>query len=398
MDRSKSNESKAKQDQMKNVLFVATVESHLLNFHIPFMKLFQNKGYEVHVATKLANRQQEFDDIGVVKHNVDFTRSPYSPKVFASLFQMEKLLREVPFSLVHVHTPVAAFVTRLACQRTNTHPVLYTAHGFHFYKGAPLRNWLLYYNVEKIAAHWTDGLITINKEDYLAAKKFRLYNNGKVFYVPGVGVDVTSIQERTAVVDKLAIRKKLGIDDNAIVIITVGELNNNKNHIQILRALPKLRETNFNYLIVGTGEDEVKLKKAVKEMSLQNRVSFLGFCKDVPELLAASDIFILTSRREGLPKAILEAMAVGLPIISTNVRGNRDLVEHGENGLLIELDDIEDTTKALETLLRSPQLRKKMGSRSKELVQAYDLKNVLPTVEEIYDFYLSARKTNKAQV
>jgi len=167
----------------RKVLFVATVESHLLNFHIPFMKLLQEKGYEVHVATKLGNRQQEFDEIGVIKHNVDFSRSPYSPKVFKSLQQMEKLLKEIRFSLVHVHTPVAAFVTRLACQRTNTHPVLYTAHGFHFYKGAPLKNWLLYYNMEKLAAHWTDGLITINEEDYKAAQKFKLRKNGKVFFV-----------------------------------------------------------------------------------------------------------------------------------------------------------------------------------------------------------------------
>jgi len=113
--------------KFKKVLFVATVESHLLNFHIPFMKLLQEKGYEVHVATKLGNREHEFDDIGVIRHNIDFSRSPYSPKVLKSPQQMEKLLREIRFSLVHVHTPVAAFVPRLACQLTNTHPVLYTA-------------------------------------------------------------------------------------------------------------------------------------------------------------------------------------------------------------------------------------------------------------------------------
>lgn len=226
------------------------------------------------MATKLGNRQQEFDDIGVIKHNVDFSRSPYSPKVFKSLQQMEKLLKEIHFSLVHVHTPVAAFVTRLACQRTNTHPVLYTAHGFHFYKGAPLKNWLLYYNMEKLAARWTDGLITINEEDFEAAKKFRLRNNGQVFYVPGVGVDVEAIQQRAAAIDRSTKRRELGIDDKSTVIITVGELNTNKNHTQVLRALSELRKTNLHYLIVGTGENELKLKKMVKQLSLQNNVSF----------------------------------------------------------------------------------------------------------------------------
>ena len=374
----------------RKVLFVATVESHLLNFHIPFMKLLQEKGYEVHVATKLGNRRQEFDDISVIKHNVDFSRSPYSPKVLKSLQQMEKLLKEIRFSLVHVHTPVAAFVTRLACQLTNTHPVLYTAHGFHFYKGAPLKNWLLYYNMEKLAAHWTDGLITINEEDYKAAQKFKLRSNGKVFFVPGVGVDIVGLEQRIASIDRSEKRKELGLSVDTAATITVGELNANKNHIQALKALSKLTKLNFHYIIVGNGESEQELKKAVNELMLQNKVSFLGFRRDVPELLAASDVFILTSRREGLPKAVMEAMAAGLPIIATDVRGNRDLVKSGENGYLVPLDDVEQTAIAIERLIDSEDLRRSMGEKSKELVKQYDLKNIIPQMEEIYDLFLGA--------
>jgi len=374
---------------MKRVLFVATVESHLLNFHIPFMKLLQEKGYEVHVATKVGNRQQEFDEIGVIKHNVDFSRSPYSPKVFKSLQQMEKLLKEIRFSLVHVHTPVAAFVTRLACQRTNTHPVLYTAHGFHFYKGAPLKNWLLYYNMEKLAAHWTDGLITINEEDYKAAQKFKLRSNGKVFFVPGVGVDIVGLEQRIASIDRSEKRKELGISEQSTVLITVAELIPRKNHIQVLKALSKLNKTNFHYLIVGNGESEQQLEKAVNELMLQDKVSFLGFRRDVPELMASSDIFILTSRHEGLTRAIMEAMAVGLPIIATDVRGNRDLVKSGENGYLVSLDDAEQTAIAIERLINSRNLRCSMGEKSKELVKQYDFQNIIPQMEEIYDLFLS---------
>ena len=374
----------------RKVLFVATVESHLLNFHIPFMKLLQEKGYEVHVATKLGNRRQEFDDISVIKHNVDFSRSPYSPKVLKSLQQMEKLLKEIRFSLVHVHTPVAAFVTRLACQLTNTHPVLYTAHGFHFYKVAPLKNWLLYYNMEKLAAHWTDGLITINEEDYEAAQKFKLRRNGKVFFVPGVGVDIVSLEQRIASMDRSEKRKELGLSVDTAVAITVGELNANKNYIQALKALSKLTKLNFHYIIVGNGESEQELKKAVNELMLQNKVSFLGFRRDVPELLAASDVFILTSRREGLPKAVMEAMAAGLPIIATDVRGNRDLVKNSENGYLVPLDDVEQTAIAIKRLIDSEDLRRPMGEKSKELVKQYDLKNIIPQMEEIYDLFLGA--------
>jgi len=373
----------------RKILFVATVESHLLNFHIPFMKLLQEKGYEVHVATKVGNRQQEFDEIGVIKHNVDFSRSPYSPKVFKSLQQMEKLLKEIRFSLVHVHTPVAAFVTRLACQRTNTHPVLYTAHGFHFYKGAPLKNWLLYYNMEKLAAHWTDGLITINEEDYKAAQKFKLRKNGKVFFVPGVGVDIVGLEQRIASIDRSEKRKELGISELSTVLITVAELIPRKNHIQVLKALSKLNKTNFHYLVVGNGESEQQLKKAVNELMLQDKVSFLGFRRDVPELMASSDIFILASRHEGLTRAIMEAMAVGLPIIATDVRGNRDLVKSGENGYLVPLDDVEQTAIAIERLINSENLRRSMGEKSKELVKQYDLQCILKEMEKIYDNILN---------
>jgi len=373
----------------RKTLFVATVESHLLNFHKPFMKLLQEKGYEVHVATKLGNREQEFDDIGVIKHNIDFSRSPYSPKVFKSLQQMEKLLKEIRFSLVHVHTPVAAFVTRLASQLTNTHPVLYTAHGFHFYKGGPLKNWLLYYNMEKLAAHWTDGLITINEEDYKAAQEFKLRRNGKVFFVPGVGVDIVGLEQRIASMDRSEKRKELGLSVDTTVAITVGELNANKNHIQALKALSKLNKTNFHYLIVGNGESEQKLKKAVNELMLQGKVSFLGFRRDVLELLVASDVFILTSRREGLPKAVMEAMAAGLPIIATDVRGNRDLVKSGENGYLVPIDDVEQTAIAIKRLIDSEDLRRSMGEKSKELVKQYDLQRVLEEMEEIYDNILN---------
>jgi len=373
----------------RKILFVATVEGHLLNFHIPFMKLLQEKGYEVHVATKLGNREQEFDDIGVIKHSIDFSRSPYSPKVFKSLQQMEKLLREIRFSLVHVHTPVAAFVTRLACQRTNTHPVLYTAHGFHFYKGAPLKNWLLYYNMEKVAAHWTDGLITMNEEDYKAAQNFKLRKNGKVFFVPGVGVDIVGLEQRIASMDRSEKRKELGISELSTVLITVAELIPRKNHIQVLKALSKLTKTNFHYLIVGNGEIEQKLKKAVNELMLQDKVSFLGFRRDVPELMVSSDIFVLTSRHEGLTRAVMEAMAVGLPIIATDVRGNRDLVKNGENGYLVPLDDVEQTAIAIERLIDSEDLRRSMGEKSKELVRPYDLQRVLEEMQKIYDNILN---------
>jgi len=266
--------------------------------------------------------------------------------------------------------------------------VLYTAHGFHFYKGAPLKNWLLYYNMEKLAAHWTDGLITINEEDYKAAQKFKLRKNGKVFFVPGVGVDIVGLEQRIASIDRSEKRKELGISELSTVLITVAELIPRKNHIQVLKALSKLNKTNFHYLVVGNGESEQQLKKAVNELMLQDKVSFLGFRRDVPELMASSDIFILTSRHEGLTRAIMEAMAVGLPIIATDVRGNRDLVKSGENGYLVPLDDVETTSQVIKKLISSPELRNSMQEKNKEKARAYALDRILPQMEKIYEYIL----------
>ncbi|HHW46981.1 MAG TPA: glycosyltransferase family 4 protein, partial [Clostridiales bacterium] len=199
---------------------------------------------------------------------------------------------------------------------------------------------------------------------------------------------IASLEQRARSISRSKKRKELGLSVGTAVIITVGELNANKNHIQVLKALSKLTKTNFHYLIVGNGESEQKLKKAVNELMLQDKVSFLGFRRDVPELLTASDVFILTSRREGLPKAVLEAMAIGLPIIATDVRGNRDLVKSGENGYLVPVDDVETTSQVIKKLISSPELRNSMQEKNKEKARAYALDRILPQMEKIYEYIL----------
>ncbi|SHF32130.1 Glycosyltransferase involved in cell wall bisynthesis [Thermoanaerobacter uzonensis DSM 18761] len=373
---------------MKKILFIATIESHILNFHIPFIEYFYNKGYEVHVAAKLGNRQDELKDLNVVCHDVNFSRSPYSLSNIRALNQLIKTMRENKFSLVHVHTPVGAFLGRLAAKITNTKPVLYTAHGFHFYKGAPLKNWLIYYTMEKIAAHWTDGFITMNEEDFNIAKKFNLRRKDAVFYVHGVGLDI----EKYSINDeerRKKLREELGFSDNDILLLTVAEINTNKNHKQIIDTIKILKDySSIYYLIVGTGEEEEKLKNYVLLNNLEERIKFLGYRRDISEILNAIDIFILTSLREGLPRAIMEAMAAGKPIIATNVRGNRDLVRDGVNGYLVPVNDIEATAKAITKLAENTTLRTKMGEEGRRIIQDYDIKKVLREMDEIYSLYL----------
>ncbi|OXT09511.1 glycosyltransferase family 1 protein [Thermoanaerobacterium thermosaccharolyticum] len=370
---------------MKKILFIATVESHILNFHIPFIQYFQNKGCEVHVATKLGNRRDELKKLGIVCYDIDFERSPYSFSNLKALNQLIKIMREDKYSLVHVHTPVGAFLGRLAAKITGTKPVIYTAHGFHFYKGASIKNWLIYYTMERLAAHWTDGLITMNDEDYNAAKRFKLRKSNAVFYVHGVGLDIDkyNISDKN---ERKQTRKAFGFGEKDIVILTVAELIPRKNYIQTIEAIKKLvnKDKNLYYLIVGTGELESKLKNYVLKNDLEKYIEFLGYRNNIPDLLNICDIFVLTSLHEGLPRCIMEAMAAGKPVVATDVRGNRDLVKDGTNGYLVPLDDVNATVDALQNLIESEDLRKKMGDEGRKIIQDYSIDKVLKEMDEIY--------------
>lgn len=370
---------------MKKVLFVATVESHILFFHIPFIKYFQQKGYEVHVATKLDKRENEFDDLNVIKHNIDFERAIFSRNTLISTKQMIKLIKDNDFSLIHVHTPIAAFITRYAAKKVNFKPVLYTAHGFHFYKGAPLKYWLTYYLFERLAAHWTDGLITINDEDYKMAKKFKIREKNAAYYVKGVGID---LEKYNLCIGKDEIRKKLGYKQDDIIIITVAELIPRKNYIQAIEAIDKLKHIeNLKYIIVGYGPQEQYLKDYIKMKNLEDKIKLLGYCENIPELMEMSDIFILMSLHEGLPKCIMEAMAAGLPVIATNVRGNRDLVINQITGYIVNVGDISTTAELIERMINDDSIRNRMKIEALKSIQAYDVNNVLKQMKKIYERY-----------
>jgi len=373
---------------VKKILFIATVESHILNFHIPFIKYFQEKGYEVHIATKLSNQQDELKDIDVICHNIDFSRCPYSFSNIKALKQLISVMKKDKFSLVHVHTPVGAFLGRLAARSTDTKPVLYTAHGFHFFKGSSLKNWLIYYTMEKIAARWTDGLITINQEDYEVAKKLPLRKRDAIYYVHGVGLDIKKYDIQDGEVRK-RIRNELGLRESDILFITVAELNTNKNYLQIIKAIKEIDNIdNIYFVFVGDGELKSELKGSVKALGIDKHVYFLGFRRDISELLFTSDIFCLLSYREGLPRCIMEAMAAGKPVIASDVRGNRDLVQNNINGLLVPINDINKTVGAIEKLAYDRDLRYKMGQEGRKIIDEYSIERVLGEMDEIYNIYL----------
>lgn len=313
-------------EQKKKVLFVATVvKTHINTFHLPFLKMFKEHGWEVHVAAK-----NDFVDEPCIIPNCDhhfdmeFVRAPFSQRNIAAYKQLKQIIETNHYDIIHCHTPVAGVLTRLAARNSKDTTVIYTAHGFHFYKGAPLINWLIYYPVERFCAKFTDKLITINQEDYHRANSWSLRNNGKVYYVPGIGIDLEKIQNIST--NKLQKKKELGIPNGVKVLLSVGELNKNKNHEIIIRALSKLDNKDFIYLICGKGELKEYLKNLAKELGVNDRVKFLGYRKDVLEICKVADLFVFPSKREGLPVSLIEAIACGVPCVASDVRGNRDIL------------------------------------------------------------------------
>lgn len=376
----------------RKVLFVATVYTHLAAFHLPYIKLLQSWGCLVHAAARTDPGRQAVADIADHCWDIPFVRRPYHPQNLRAFGMLCGLIRRERFDLIHLHTPVSSALGRVAARITGSQPVLYTVHGFHFFRGGPGRNWLLYYPVERLLARWTDGLITINEEDHQIAQGFRLRRPGQLFLVPGVGLDLGRFAG-TSATWRRKVRENLGLTERTPVLASVGELNANKNQGQMIRAMPEVISDfpNACYLVVGDGELRLKLETETRRSRMDHYIRFLGYRRDVPEILAAADAFVLTSRREGLPVSAIEAMAAGLPLVLTPTVGARMLAEDGVNGLLVPIGDARATAQAVRRLFSDPNLVQRMGAANRERVQKYDLKAVKTQMADIYGRYLSDR-------
>lgn len=372
----------------KRVLFVATVvKTHMMQFHLPYLRMFHEMGWETAVAAK--NDYENPEDCRIpdcdTYFDIPFHRIPWKKNNIASYRMLKKIIDEGNFDLIHCHTPVGAMIGRLAARdaRKKGTRVIYTAHGFHFFRGAPLQNWLLYYPAEWICSFLTDVLITINKEDYQRAGKH--LHPKKVEYVPGVGIDtgkfVSSPQQRQ---EK---RSSLGFGKEDFLILTVAEMTKNKNHITVLNALAALKEweefSRIHYLICGRGEQWESLERVAADLEISDHVHFLGYRSDAAELYGACDLFAFMTYREGLPVSLMEAMAAGMPIVCTRVRGNTDLIQDGVSGVFVENDPLA-LAEAILALSRDPERRAKLGAGAAETVKPFGEETVHRKMREIY--------------
>ncbi len=364
---------------MKKVLVTATVDSHILAFHTPYLQYFKEKGYEVHVATNGTAAVPYCD----VKHTVTFERSPFKPNNIKAIRQLKKVIDTEQFDIIHTHTPMGSVVTRLAAMHARKKlrtRVIYTAHGFHFFKGAPLQNWLIFYPVEKLLARKTDTLITINKEDYaLAKKKFKT----DVRFVAGVGIEPKKFDFVMTAANKSALRKTLGLQDTDFVMIYPAELSKRKRQTWLIKALKDTLLANPSMHLLLPGKDSLngQCQALAKELHLENNVHFLGFRNDIPRLLTISNVAVSAARQEGLPVNIMEAMYIGLPVVATNCRGNADLVNGKANSHLVATNDSLAVAEAVVSVRNNGNESVKGQDDATE----YCIANILPEVAKIYE-------------
>ena len=363
----------------KIALIIATVYRFVAHFEKNDIKILQELGYKIVVASNYEGYKGELEDLNVEKLDIPFTRSPISLKNIKAFSKLNKYLKENKIDLIHCHTPVGGVAGRIIGRWNKVPRIIYTAHGFHFFDGAPKMNWIVYYPIEKILSKFTDILITINKEDYERAKTFYAKN---VEYIPGVGIDVEKIQSTK--VDKEQKRKELGLSMDDIVLLSVGELSSRKNHITPIRALVAIKDKNIKYLIAGKGNLENFLKEEIKKLGLENQVKLLGYRNDIYELNKVSDIFIFPSLQEGLPVALMEAMVSGLPIICSNIRGNKDLILKKNKEYYVEKCDIESFKRAIKKLITNKELRKELGSYNQQVIEKCDIKKIESIMKKIY--------------
>lgn len=372
---------------MKKVLFVATVvKTHIMEFHIPYLKMFKEMGWETAVAAR--NDYENPGDCVIpycdTYYNVPFERNPLKPGNLKAYKELKHIIDEGEYDIIHCHTPVGAMLTRLAAKQARKQgtKVFYTAHGFHFYKGAPAINWILYYPVEKWLSRYTDVLITINKEDFERAKTFKA---GKVCYVPGVGIDLKKFQTNPIIRNEKRrwLCHEYDIPSSATVLLSVGEVNKNKNHRVVIEALGQLKRKDIYYVICGRGPLLDEYKELSRQYKIEEQVILTGYRTDVADFYKAADVFVFPSFREGLPVAVMEAMASGLPVITTRIRGSSDLVTEGENGLLVQPKDVAGFCNAINQYANV--LKREMTAKNNiEKANEYDLKHIL---QIYYGFY-----------
>ncbi len=368
------------------VLYVATVASHICQFHLPYLEMLQNMGYEIHVAARdnLAEKNGLALSFTDKYFDIPFQRSPKDKRNIKAYKELKKIIDSNKYDSIVCNTPMGGILTRIAAKkaRKNGTRIIYIAHGFHFYKGAPKKYWLTFYPIEKFFARLCDMVITINEEDYICAKK---HFKTDVRHIHGIGVN----PERYHPVDdntKHELRTKLNITPDNFAILCTGELNKNKNQEQLINAaaILKFKIPNLKILLAGNGPNEANLRQQITDLDLNDNIELLGYRTDLEKIVPAVDLVVSCSKREGLPLNIIEAMLCAKPIVATFNRGHNELINDGFNGNLVSPDDISKMAECIYEIYSDEHKSFLFAENSKIIAQKYIVDCVKKEINEIF--------------
>lgn len=370
------------------LLYILNVADRVNNFSYTSMLAAKELGFEFHIAgnwSYASDREKIADEekYGIKIHQIDFVRTPYHPGNIKAYKQLKTIAKNEQYDIIHCNTPIGGVVGRIIGKKLKTKKIIYQAHGFHFYKGAPKINWLIYYPIEKRLAKYTDAIITINQEDFaLAKEKFRLKNHGEIYYVPGVGTDTDFYNFDCGT--RGTHRKELGLSDSDFAILSVGRLETNKNTETLIKAMAVMKNENVKLIVCGDGEQREYLEKLSERLGTEKSVTFLGTVSNLQEIYRAVDALASSSYREGLSRTVMEAMASGLPCIVSKIRGNTDLIEDGKGGFLCEPDDANAYAQAITALLQDVSLRESMKNENLKRIRSFSIPTVVSETKKIY--------------
>jgi glycosyltransferase involved in cell wall biosynthesis len=373
---------------LARLLQVSTMAITLRSFLVPLANHFKSHGWQVDALAHGAESSAGLECFRN-RREIGWSRKPWNPfSLSRAMSRVREVARDGDYHLVHVHTPIAAFITRLALarlRRTGKPKIIYTAHGFHFYRGGhPLKN-AVFLTLEKLAGRWTDYLVVINREDEEAAKRHRIVPPGRLRYMPGIGVDTEHYAPGSVDENEVAeIRTGLGLPPAAPLFLMIAEFNPGKRHRDALRAFACLPDKRPHIALAGDGPLLACMRDLAGELGIAQRVHFLGHRSDIAALIRASVATILPSEREGLPRSVMESMSLGVPVIGSDIRGMRDLLGQG-GGLLCPVGNVEELSQAMLWILQHPQEALAMGAEGREIVKEYDIRQILKLHEELYD-------------
>lgn len=378
----------------RKVLFCATVDYHFKAFHLPYLKWFKDQGWEVHIAASGGMDLPYVDE----KFDLPIQRSPFNRENLRAYKELQAIIHRHQYRIIHCHTPMGGVLGRLAARqaRKKGTKIIYTAHGFHFCKGAPLLNWIVYYPIEKGLARFTDCLITINEEDYSLAVQ-RKFSAKRIEHIHGVGIDLT-LFKLISLEDKKERRKSYGYNPDDFLLFYAAEFNKNKNQQMLIEmiALIKSEVPNVQLLLAGEGVLFDECRSLAKKIGVEKNVHFLGFRKDIQPLLSITDVAVASSLREGLPVNIMEAMATGIPIVASDNRGHRELVLNNENGWVIDRDDKDGFARKVILLAHNKDLRIKLGANGRKMMERkYGTNQILLEKSRIYTTYMKEQEEMK---